>query len=162
MNAQARSKDGRREEAPRSTPKCGITSRPWWPWAKRLFTWAFFALVAYLLVTQARTIEWGKVFETIRRRPLEGLLFAALPAAASFVLYSSFDLLGRHITGHRMSTIKVMTVTFISYAFNLNFGSLVGGVAFRYRLYSRHGLDAEVITRVLAMSMVTNWPSSMP
>jgi hypothetical protein len=33
-----------------------------------------------------------------------------------------------------------MGVTFISYAFNLNLGSLVGGVAFRYRLYSRLGL----------------------
>lgn len=157
MNAATRSKESQREETLRSPRKRGITSKPWWPWAKRLFTWVFFALVVYLLVTQARTIEWGKVFETIRRRPLEGLLIAALPAAASFALYSSFDLLGRHITGHHMSTLKVMTVTFISYAFNLNFGSLVGGVAFRYRLYSRHGLDAETITRVLAMSMLTNW-----
>lgn len=157
MNSAARSKDSSRPDTPPSPPKRGITSKRWWPWAKRLFTWAFFALVAYLLVTQARTIEWGKVFETMRRRPMEGMLVAALLAAASFTLYSSFDLLGRHITGHKMSVRKVMTVTFISYAFNLNFGSLIGGVAFRYRLYSRHGLDAEVITRVLAMSMLTNW-----
>ncbi|OGB24449.1 MAG: hypothetical protein A3I66_10580 [Burkholderiales bacterium RIFCSPLOWO2_02_FULL_57_36] len=143
--------------ASRASPKRGITSKRWWPWAKRLFTWAFFAAVAYLLVTQALSIEWGKVIETMRRRPLEGLLIAAVLAAGSFTLYSCFDLLGRHITGHRMSTRKVMTVTFISYVFNLNFGALVGGFAFRYRLYSRHGLDAEVITRVLAMSMLTNW-----
>jgi uncharacterized membrane protein YbhN (UPF0104 family) len=51
----------------------------------------------------------------------------------------------------------VMTVTFISYAFNLNLGAMVGGIAFRYRLYSRHGLDTETVTRVLAMSMLTNW-----
>jgi uncharacterized membrane protein YbhN (UPF0104 family) len=50
-----------------------------------------------------------------------------------------------------------MGVNFISYAFNLNFGSLVGGVAFRYRLYSRLGLANGVITRVLSISMLTNW-----
>ena len=43
--------------------------------------------------------------------------------------------------GTRCATRKVMGVNFISYAFNLNLGSLVGGVAFRYRLYSRLGLD---------------------
>ena len=30
-----------------------------------------------------------------------------------------------------------MAVNFVSYAFNLCIGSIVGGVAFRYRLYSR-------------------------
>jgi uncharacterized membrane protein YbhN (UPF0104 family) len=139
------------------SPNRRITAKRWWPLTKRLLTWAFFAAVAYLLVTQARSVEWGKVIETMRQRPIEGLLTAAGLAAASFALYSCFDLLGRHITGHRLSARKVMTVTFISYAFNLNLGALVGGIAFRYRLYSRHGLGAEVVTRVLAMSMLTNW-----
>ncbi|RZI97513.1 MAG: UPF0104 family protein, partial [Haliea sp.] len=51
----------------------------------------------------------------------------------------------------------VMSVNFISYAFNLCLGSLVGGVAFRYRLYSKLGLETGVITRILTMSMLTNW-----
>jgi hypothetical protein len=52
---------------------------------------------------------------------------------------------------------KVMQVNFISYAFNLNLGSLIGGVAFRYRMYSRLGLATATITRVLTLSMLTNW-----
>jgi uncharacterized membrane protein YbhN (UPF0104 family) len=155
MTGTARSKNSSDTQ---STPqKQGVTSKRWWPWTKRLLTWTFFAAVAYLLTTQARTVEWGKVVETMRQRPVEGLLIAAALATASFALYSTFDLLGRYMTGHRLGTRKVMTVTFISYAFNLNLGALVGGIAFRYRLYSRHGLDAEVVTRVLAMSMLTNW-----
>jgi uncharacterized membrane protein YbhN (UPF0104 family) len=84
-------------------------------------------------------------------------MIAAVLAACSHLLYSCFDLFGRQATGHGLPVSKVMTVNFISYAFNLNFGSLIGGVAFRYRLYSRLGLDTEVITRVLFMSMITNW-----
>jgi uncharacterized membrane protein YbhN (UPF0104 family) len=135
----------------------GITSRSWWPWAKRLLNVAFFALVAYLLLTQARTVEWREVVATMGRRPMKELLGAAALAAASFALYSCFDLLGRYYTGHKLSARQVITVNFISYAFNLNMGSLVGGVAFRYRLYSRLGPDTEVITRVVAISMLTNW-----
>lgn len=144
-------------DRPRKAARRGITSRPWWPWTKRLLTLAFFALVAYLLYTQARSVEWDEVMATLRRRPPQGLLIAAALAAGSYALYSCFDLLGRHTTGHRLSTRQVMLINFISYAFNLNMGALVGGVAFRYRLYSRFGLDASVTTRVVIMSMLTNW-----
>jgi len=131
--------------------------RAWWTWTKRLLTLAFFAAVAYLLFTQARNIEWDEVMTAIRRRPASDMLPALAFAAASYLLYSCFDLFGRHVTGHRLSVPKVMTVNFVSYAFNLNMGALVGGVAFRYRLYSRFGLDTATTTRVVAMSMLTNW-----
>jgi uncharacterized membrane protein YbhN (UPF0104 family) len=114
-------------------------------------------VVAYLLVTQARTVEWDQVFATMRKRSVTELVTAALLAAASFALYSCFDLLGRYYTGYQLRPTQVVTVNFVSYAFNLNMGSLIGGVAFRYRLYSRLGLDGETITRVVAMSMLTNW-----
>ena len=49
-----------------------------------------------------------------------------------------------------------MAVTFISYVFNLNLGSLVGALALRFRLYSRLGLTYGVIARVASLSMLTN------
>jgi len=150
-------RDSSGSSAPPAAAKHGITSRPWWPTFKRIVTLVFFALVGYLLYTQARTVEWGEVMQTLRRRPLQGLLLASLLAAGSYALYSCFDLIGRYTTGHRLGTLQVMLINFISYAFNLNMGALVGGVAFRYRLYSRFGLEAGVTTRVVAMSMLTNW-----
>jgi len=129
----------------------------WWPWAKRGLVWGFFALIAWLLARQARTIDWDEVLDAIVALPASTLLAAGVLVACSFALYSTYDLLGRHVTRHRLGTGTVMGVTFISYAFNLNLGSLVGGVAFRYRLYSRLGLGNQVITRVLGFSMLTNW-----
>lgn len=140
----------------RSTRR-GLSARRWWPWLMRALKTAFFVAVAWLLISQAQSIAWDKVLTTLRQRPLVDLWLPALLAAASHLLYSCFDLLGKHVTGHRIPVPTVMLVNFISYAFNLNMGSLIGGIAFRYRLYSRLGLSAENITRVVGMSMLSNW-----
>jgi len=131
--------------------------RPWWPWVRRALTFGFFALVVYLLVSNARQIEWAEVSAALRRRPLASLLPAALVAAASFAVYSCYDLLSRRYTGHDVPAWRVVCTTFVSYAFNLNLGSLVGGLAFRHRLYSRLGLGVGEINRIIAFSMLTNW-----
>lgn len=134
-----------------------LTARRWWPWLKRAAITMFFGAVLSLLVSQARGVDWAEVLTALRGYPLVSVGMAVLLAAVSFALYSCFDLLGRHYTGHRLGTLTVMTVTFVSYVFNLNLGTLVGGVAFRYRLYSRLGLATGTITRVLTFSMLTNW-----
>ena len=133
-----------------------MTSRAW-PWIKRLVTLLFFGAVAWLLLHYARTIDWHEVLASVRELPRTVLLAAGALATLSHLLYSCFDLIGRRYTGHRLSVPQVMQVNFISYAFNLNMGSLIGGVGFRYRLYSRLGLRYPVITRILTLSMLTNW-----
>jgi len=129
----------------------------WWPWVRRVLTALFFLVVALLLVRHARAVDWGEVRDTVLALPRGVLATAALLAAASHLLYSCFDLVGRRYTGHSLPVPRVMQVNFISYAFNLNMGSLVGGVAFRYRMYSRLGLGYATITRILTLSMLTNW-----
>ena len=132
-------------------------AHPWWHWIKRALSLLFFAAVTLLLVRYARNIDWDDVLASVVNTPAPALVAAVLLAAASHLLYSCFDLIGRRYTGHELPTGTVMAVTFISYAFNLCIGSLVGGVAFRYRLYSRLGLGKGVITRVVSMAMLTNW-----
>ena len=143
-------------EGPQGT-RGQLTSRAWWPWLRRTVTAVFFTLVAWLLVTQARTIEWDRVLSSLRDYPLSASWGAVALGAASYGLYSCFDLLGRHYTGHTLRAATVMQLTFVSYAFNLNLGSVVGGIAFRYRLYSRLGLAVGTITRVMSFSMLANW-----
>ena len=128
-----------------------------WPRLRRVASLAFFVLVAALLVHHARAIEWPAVGTALRDMPPWRLAAAAGIAAASHLLYSCFDLLGRHVSGHRLPVGRTMAINFVSYAFNLNFGSLVGGVAMRFRLYHRQGLDNTTITEVVSLSMLTNW-----
>lgn len=133
------------------------TRRSWFFWAKRILTWCFFIAVPVLLIYLARNVEWTEVIATLRDYPLGTLAMGAAIALTSYATYSCFDLLGRAYTGHPMRVREVLPVTFVCYAFNLNMGAIVGGVALRYRLYSRYGLDVPTITRVMSLSMVTNW-----
>lgn len=134
-----------------------LRHKHWWPAAKKLLGLAFMALVVGLLVKYARMVDWAAVKTSVLELPRPVLVEAFVLCAASHLLMSCFDLIGRHYTGHRLPVPKVMQINAISYAFNLNFGSLVGGVAFRYRLYTRFGLAYATITKVLTLSMLTNW-----
>jgi len=128
-----------------------------WAAIRRAATVLFALLVVGLLVHHARTVDWGAVLASVRATPLQTLGTAGGLALASYAVYCSFDLIGRWHTDHELRPIEVMGVAFTSYAFNLNFGSLVGGVAFRYRLYGRFGLHATTTSGILALSLATNW-----
>jgi uncharacterized membrane protein YbhN (UPF0104 family) len=133
------------------------SDRGWWPWARRALTLGFLAVVGALLWRYAEHVDWQEVWTSLTQLPRPALLLAIALAGTSHLLYSCFDLLGRRYTGHSLRARTVMAISFISYAFNLTIGSIVGGVGFRYRLYSQAGLANGVITRIVSMSMLTNW-----
>ncbi|MEJ7930270.1 YbhN family protein [Ramlibacter sp. AN1015] len=142
---------------PEASGSSGAPQGGWWAKVKRLLTFTFFAAVTVFVVRYARNVEWAEVWSSIAETPWQLLSGAAALSALSYTLYSCFDLLGRHYTGHTLPTRRVMKINFISYAFNLNLGAVVGAVAFRFRLYSRLGLDNATIGRVVSLSLVTNW-----
>ncbi|WP_332748582.1 lysylphosphatidylglycerol synthase domain-containing protein [Hydrogenophaga sp.] len=128
-----------------------------WRWFKRIAPWALAALVLALVVRQARTVEWPEVWRALQGLTLAQGFTAAGLALLSYGLYASFDLIGRRLTGHTLSIPRTLATAAISYAFNLNFGALVGGFGLRLRLYMRGGLSAPTVAKVIAHSMVTNW-----
>ena len=155
LTPDARELTPQRREA--SATRSKLSARPWWTWARRIFTLVFFAAVAVLLWRYGEHVDWEEVWSSVRETPRPALMIAVALAAASHLLYSCFDLLGRRYTGHKLRTRTVMAINFISYAFNLTLGSIVGGVGFRYRLYKQAGLANGVIARIVSMSMLTNW-----
>jgi hypothetical protein len=70
---------------------------------------------------------------------------------------AGFDLIGRHVTGHGLGVPRTSLISFTGYFFSLNLGALVGGLAFRYRLYMPYGLSGFTISQIIGLSVVTNW-----
>ena len=128
--------------------------------AKRWTRWlgiAFALAVVGLLAWAARRVDWQAVLVALHSMPLDVVAAAAGVSALSYLIYASYDLIGRAWIGHTLAWWRVLGVTAVSYAFNLNLGMLVGGLGIRYRLYARLGLRGGQIGRVLTMSIFTNW-----
>lgn len=128
-----------------------------WTLAGPALTLLCVGLVVWLIAWRAQTIDWHQVGAALQGYRAGTLLLAGALAAASYALYAGFDLLGRLYTHHVIAAPRVAAIAFVSYAFNLNFGAWIGGIGMRYRLYSKHGLKTGVISRVLGMSLATNW-----
>ena len=114
-------------------------------------------MVAWLAADYVKAIDWAGVRAALTGYSPWTLLAAAALVALSHFTYASYDLLGRAYAGHDLATRRVLGVAFVSYAFNLNLGSLVGGFGFRLRLYHRLGLRPAQIGNVIAASLATNW-----
>lgn len=124
---------------------------------KRIATILFVCLVVALLVRVGLSVEWGEVAQAMLDTPPTALWMAAGVVAASYAVYTCFDLLGKWYTGHDLAWWRVMLVAFISYAFTMNFSAAVGGLALRLRLYGKLGVDAGTTMRVMGLSITTNW-----
>lgn len=129
----------------------------WQKWGKRLLTLLFVILIPVLLFSLARNLDWAEVRQSLFAYKPGTLAIGLLLALASYLVFASYDLLARAYTGHQLPARQVLPVAFVCYAFNLNFTTWVGGVALRYRLYGRLGLDTPTITRILTLGLLTNW-----
>ncbi|EGB95169.1 lysylphosphatidylglycerol synthase domain-containing protein [Pseudomonas juntendi] len=133
----------------------------WQTWAKRVLTVAFLILIPVLLYQLARNLDWNEVRQSLLAYKPGTLVVGLAIAVCSYLTFASYDLLARAYTGHQLPARQVLPVAFVCYAFNLNFTTWVGGVALRYRLYGRLGLDTATITRILTLGLLTNWMGYM-
>lgn len=124
---------------------------------RKLVTIVFLVGVAALLVVFARRVEWPQVIAALREYRASTLLGAAAMAGMSYAVYSTFDLLGRHYTGHTLRPVLVMKIAFVCYAFTQTLTAWVGGIAMRFRLYSRYGISKGDIAQIFSISILTNW-----
>lgn len=136
-------------------------NNPWMRWGKRALTLFFLLAVPALLYMLARNLDWSEVRQALSDYSAQTLLVGALIACASYLVFGCYDLLGRHYSRHQLPARQVLPVAMVCYAFNLNFTTWIGGVAMRYRLYMRLGLSASNVTRILSLSLLTNWTGYM-
>lgn len=129
----------------------------WKRWLSHGLAVALLGAVVWFVADRAQKVDWAAVREALLGYPVWTLLAALALATASHAAYASYDLLARRYLAHKIAPLKVWAVGLVSYAVNLNLGAIVGGVGFRWRLYSRLGLDAGQAGRIFAFSLIANW-----
>ena len=125
--------------------------------ARRVGFAVFLLVVGALILHAARSIAWQDVVAALRALDAATIAAALALTAASYLLYSCYDLAARRYADHHVATPRVMMIALIAYAFSLNIGALVGGTGFRFRMYAREGVALGRIARVVAFCIATNW-----
>lgn len=124
---------------------------------RRVAFYAFLAVVAWLLVRYARSVDWAQVRAALADYDAGTLAAAASLTLGSYLLYACYDLGARRYTRHGLAVPRTMAISMVCYAFSLNVGALVGGAGLRYRLYSHAGVGLGTISRIVAFTISTNW-----
>ncbi|MDO9358652.1 MAG: lysylphosphatidylglycerol synthase domain-containing protein [Polaromonas sp.] len=128
-----------------------------WQRVRRWVVPAFGVMVLGLLVSHAHKVDWTGAWQALKQYSPWMMLAVLGLATTSHALYGCYDLVGKYHTRHKLPVWRTWAIAVTSYAFNLNLGSLVGGVALRARLYARAGLDESTIAQVVGLSLATNW-----
>jgi len=152
MSLQAAHAAGLSEAAPAESGHVSL-----WQRCRRWMLPLLGVAVLGLLLSHAHKVDWAGAWQALQRYSPWLLLAVLGLCTASHVLYGCFDLVGRRHLRHRLPWWRTWAIAVTSYAFNLNLGSLVGGIAMRARLYARAGLDEATVAQIVGLSLTTNW-----
>lgn len=118
----------------------------------------FIAAVGYLLYETLSEVDWGKVLSAMKTLNLSVASISLGAVCLVYLILSTYDFLSFRYLGIKgVAYREVLVRAFVCYAFNLNLGSLVGGLALRYRLYSNWKMPAGKIPFVILFSIFSNW-----
>jgi uncharacterized membrane protein YbhN (UPF0104 family) len=121
-------------------------------------TLVFFILVGYLLYQTFSQIDWTQVQVALTKFSWVIILPALSLALLDYFILTSYDFMGfKYFHMDFMTYPKVLVSAFCCYAFNLNLGAMVGGMGFRFRIYSGWGVAKAKIAKIVLFSSFTNW-----
>ncbi|ACE94515.1 hypothetical conserved protein (plasmid) [Rhizobium etli CIAT 652] len=117
---------------------------------------AALCIAGFLLYRIFRQHSLEQIVQSVRSIPFPSFCTALLFAAASYLCLSCFDYLAIRSLGKSLPYRKIALASFISLSLghNIGFAGLSSG-AFRYRYYSRWGLTAEDVAKIILFCGVT-------
>lgn len=125
-------------------------------WLKRGIAAAIIALAAALLYHTLSGYSLDEIVQSIKAIPPQRLVFAGAFAAASYFCLSWFDWLAVRYAGKPLPYHRTALASFcsLSLGHNIGFAALSSG-AVRYRFYSRWGMSAGQVAKVIIFCGVT-------
>ena len=121
------------------------------------------ALVLFLaalevLRSELRTVTWHGLISDILGTPPWRLGLAVLLTTLNYLVLTGYDFLALAYLGKRLPWPRVMIASFLAYAISNNVGfAMLSGASVRYRFYTRWGITAEELSRIVFSYVVTFW-----
>lgn len=122
----------------------------------RLIVVAIVCLAAFLLYRTLSRYSFDEIVASVRSIPVGRLLMAIVFAGCSYLCLTGFDALGVRYAGKPLPYWKTALTSFVSLSIGHNIGvAALSSGAVRYRFYSRWGLTAEDVAKVIVLAGLT-------
>lgn len=129
-----------------------------WRWVSPFIALALFAAGIAVIQADLRKISYATVRATLRSLPADALWRAVLFTALNYAVLCLFDLLAFRYIEKKQRWWKVAVASFTGYAISNSVGwAVISGTSVRYRFYSRWGLTAGEISRIIIFYNGTFW-----
>jgi phosphatidylglycerol lysyltransferase len=127
-------------------------------WGPALLGLVLFVAAGWVLHRELRGVSYAEVRATLGTLPRSALLVSIAICAANYLLLTLFDYLGFVFIRKKVPWWKVSVASFTGYAISNSVGfALLSGTSVRYRFYSRWGLTAGDISRIVLFYFSTFW-----
>jgi len=117
-----------------------------------------FAAALVMLRKELHAVTWNELTSDVLATPRTQLLFALLLTALNYAILTAYDLLAFAYIGNPLSRWRVAGASFLAYAVANSVGfAMFSGAAVRYRFYTRWGVTAQELSRIVFSYSVTFW-----
>jgi phosphatidylglycerol lysyltransferase len=119
----------------------------------------FLFLVALeVLRVELRTVTWHELTADVLRTPLSQLGLALVLTILNYIALTGYDFLAFAYIGKTLPRGRIAVASFLAYAISHNVGfAMLSGASVRYRFYTRWGVTAEDLSRIVVSYSVTFW-----
>jgi uncharacterized membrane protein YbhN (UPF0104 family) len=122
----------------------------------RFLAAAALALAGFLLYRTLRGYDLDQIVASVTSIPLDRLALAGGFAAASYLCLTGFDALAVRYVGRVLPYRSVALASFCSLSIGHNVGlAALSSGAIRYRFYSRWGMSAEQVAKLILFCAIT-------
>lgn len=125
-------------------------------WLPRIIAIAVIALAAFLLWRTLHNYSFEQIVASVSAIPASRLMLALVFAAGSYLCLTGFDWLATRYAGETIPYPYVALTSFcsLSLGHNIGFAALSSG-AIRYRFYSRVGVSAGSVAKIILFCALT-------
>jgi phosphatidylglycerol lysyltransferase len=128
--------------------------RRWLP----LLSLALLAAALWTLDRELQRVTFHQLARAIGEVPLTSVLAALALTAVNYLVLTGYDQFAFVYAGRTLSRWRITVASFVGYAISNNVGfALLSGTSARYRFYSRWGLTAEELSRIVLFYSGTFW-----
>jgi phosphatidylglycerol lysyltransferase len=119
---------------------------------------ALFTIALVVLRRELHALTWHELTSDVLATPPTRLGAALLLTVLNYLALTGYDLLAFASIGHRLSRWRVAGASFLAYAVANSVGfAMFSGAAVRYRFYTRWGVTAKDLSRIVFSYSVTFW-----